>query len=447
MAIKKAGAEPLGDLAAFLEPFAELLRRSESRQTFERYVTGLLADLPRKTASDIGRALPETSGQRLQELLTNTAWEAAEMDRIRIARMIERASVGDGVLIVDDTGLPKKGTHSVGVARQYSGTLGRVDNCQVVVTTHYVDAIFDWPVTARLYLPKPWAENADRRRKAQVPRAIRFQTKGEIALDLTDEALAAGLTPRAMVADAGYGDQPLLLDGWEARGLPYVVGVEKAWMVRLAAAVEADPGEAPLPKPAGRRGRPKKPPALKDRIPAQKAHEILDALPEEAWEIVAWRNGRKGPLVKRFARVRVHRSRRRGAHHETSGWLIGERPLPGHRGDEKQYFTQGLEELTLAELVDLAHVRWVIERFYQDAKGELGLDDYEGRLWQGLHRHLALVMLAHSFITQRQSYGPETTTRGDPENPIGGSSRSTPPARGFPPKGAPKRRGAQTIRT
>ena len=437
MTIIKAGPDPLADLAAFLEPFASLLRRSESRQTLERYATGLLADLPRKTASDIGRALPETNGQRLQELLTRTAWEVAEMDAIRIAMMRERASVGDGILIVDDTGFPKKGKHSVGVSRQYSGTLGRIDNCQVVVTTHYVDAVFDWPVNARLYLPKTWTRDRGRCRKAQVPEQIAFRTKGQIALDLTDEAMAAGLAPRAAIADAGYGDQPTLLDGWEARDLPYVVAVERTASFRLAAAVDADPGDGPPPPYQGV-GRPKKPAALKDRIAQQTAEQILEALPQEAWETVAWRDGTKGPLVKRFARVRVYRTRQRAGHHESCGWLIGERPLPGRSGDHKQYFAWSLDELALA---DLAHVRWVIERFYQDAKGELGLDDYEGRLWHGLHRHLALVMLAHSFLTLHQSYGPEATARGAPAGPIHGPSRVTPPARGFPPRRPQKHRG------
>lgn len=445
MTIIKAGAEPLPDLAAFLEPFGSLLRRSESRQTLERYATGLLADLPRKTASDIGRALPQTNGQRLQELLTRTAWEAAEMDALRIGMMLERASVAGGILIVDDTGLPKKGKHSVGVARQYSGTLGRIDNCQVVVTTHYVDAVFDWPVCARLYLPKAWTQNRSRCRKAQVPEEIAFRTKGEIALDLTDEAMAAGLAPRAAVADAGYGDQPRLLDGWEARELPYVVAVERAATFRLAAAVEADRKaieERPDGPPPPRKGpgRPRKPPTLEDRVPQQTAEEMLEALPEEAWETVAWRDGRKGPLVKRFARVRVYRTRQRAGHHESCGWLIGERPLPGRSGDHKQYFAWSLEELALADLVDLAHVRWVIERFYQDAKGELGFDDYEGRLWHGLHRHLALVMLAHSFLTLHQSYGPAAAARGAPAGPIHGPSHLTPPARGFPPRRPPKHR-------
>ncbi|MCH9046194.1 MAG: IS701 family transposase [SAR324 cluster bacterium] len=426
MDIPKSGPGPLANLTSFLEPFAGLVRRSESREAMERYATGLLADLTRKTAADIGRSLPGTSSQRLQEFLTNTDWDAREMNRIRIGRMSELACVGDGVLIVDDTGFPKKGRDSVGVARQYSGTLGRVDNCQVLVTAHYVDGVFDWPVTGRLYLPESWAGDAARRAKAQVPTAVAFATKGEIALELVDEAREAGVVLRAVVYDAGYGHQSPFLNGLEARELPYAGGIEKGVHFRLAEAVEGDRGDPPAPRP-GRRGRPKKRPGLQDRIPTRAAEAIVDGLPEEAWQRVSWRNGAKGPLVKQCARVRVYRAARTGGHLASWGWLVGERPLPGHAGDPKFYFAWGLDELSLEDLVELVHLRWVIERFYQDAKGELGLDDYEGRLWPGFHRHVALVMLAHSFLTLRQSYGPAVLE----PNPLA-------PARGFPPQRAKK---------
>lgn len=404
MVVPKAGPRPLDDLETYLEPFAELVLRSESREAMERYATGLLSEVARKTASGIGRCLPNTNGQRLQEFLTRTSWEFRQMDRRRIGHMLEHASVGDGVLIVDDTGLPKKGRCSVGVARQYSGTLGRVDNCQVVVSAHYVDGVFDWPVNARVYLPEEWTEDRERCRKAHVPDRILFRTKGQIGLRLIGEALEAGLCPRAVVSDAGYGDQPSFLDGLEERQLPYLVGISTTASFRLAEQVEADPGDGPPPPYQGR-GRPRKAPTLEDRVPTEEAGAILDALPDDAWKKVAWREGSQGPLVKQAALVRVYRTGQRGKHLSTEGWLIGERPLPGRNGDEKFYFAWGLDDEDLIELIGMAHLRWVIERFYQDAKGELGLDDYEGRLWPGLHRHIALVMLAHCYLTLRQSYG------------------------------------------
>lgn len=444
MAIPKAGREPLADLEGFLGPFGELVRRSESRASMERYATGLLSDLSRKTASDMGRALPGTSDQRLQEFLTNTAWDFREMDRIRIGHMLKHASAGRGVLVVDDTGLPKKGKHSVGVGRQYSGTLGRVDNCQVVVTVHYVDGVFDWPVAGRLYLPRSWAADVERRKRARVPEDVPFRTKGEIALALIDEAREAGLDPVPVVADAGYGDQPSLLDGLEARGWPYLVALAGSVHLRLAEEVDQDPGDGPPPRST--RGRPRKAPTLADRVQPREAAEILAALPEDAWVKTAWREGMKGALVKEVARVRVHRTGLRGKHLATEGWLIGERPIQGHGGDHKQYFAWGLDALGLDDLIEVAHVRWVIERFYQDAKGELGMDDYEGRLWTGLHRHLALVMLAHSFLTLRQSYGPQIE-EGPPGTPQRSGPLSPPPARGFPPSGTKKYRRSPAHRT
>ena len=426
MALMKAGREPLAELAAFLKPFSELIARAESRQSLERYATGLLADLPRKTASGMGRSLPSTGGQRLQSFLTRAAWDAKEMDRVRIEHMLRHASVGGGVVVVDDTGFAKKGRHSVGVARQYSGTLGRVDNCQVVVSVQYVDSRFDWPVNARVYLPESWTQDRARCRKAKVPKTVRFQTKGQIALDLIDEGRAAGLIPRAVVTDAGYGDQNPFLDGLESRGLAYGAAIGVAVRFRLAQAVDADAGDPPVPTYSGK-GRPRKASSLEQRVPSLEAKTILDGVPAKAWRRVTWREGTKGPMAKQFARVRVYRSGHRGKHLGSSGWLIGERPLPGHGDERKQYLVWGLDELPLKQQASLLHVRWVVERYYQDAKGELGLDDYEGRHWPGLHRHLALVQLSHCFLTLQQQY-----------RPAGRRAKPAPLARDFPPGGPPE---------
>jgi SRSO17 transposase len=432
MAVPKAGPEPLDDLAVFLEPFSELVVRSESRQAMERYTTGLLTDLQRKNASEMGRSLPATSAQKLQEFLTRTRWGAREMDRLRIERMVREATVGAGALVIDDTGFAKKGTSSVGVARQYSGTLGRVDNCQILVSAHYVDRVFDWPLAGELYLPKIWAEDPERRRTAQVPEGVGFRTKGEIAVSLVDEARSGNVPFEVVIADAGYGDQRPFTDALEARAIPYLVGVAANTPFRLWESVEADQ-DVPPPPYSGR-GRPRKPPGLKDRIPARGAGDFFSGLPSDAWNRVAWREGSKGALVREAVRVRVYRSGLRGEPTPSSGWLVAERSL---RGDDlKYFFAWGLDDLQLEDLIELAHVRWVVERFYQDAKGELGLDQYEGRLWQGFHRHVALVMLAHCYLTLRQTYGEAALGPPDPRQQDTGKR---PPARGFPP-GRPKER-------
>lgn len=441
MAIPLAGDKPLADLAAFLAPFGHLVRRSESREALERYTTGLLSGIERKNAAGLGRSLPRTNSQKLQEFLTRTAWDPAEMDALRVEQMRADAAVGEGVLILDDTGFAKKGRASVGVARQYSGTLGRVDNCQVLVTAHYMDRVFDWPVTARLYLPQSWADDAGRRAKAGVPSAVAFATKGQIALDLVDWSQKAQVPFRWVVVDAGYGDQPALLDGLVERQIPHLVSVSRSIRFRLAEAVAQEvPDESP-PAHTGK-GRPRKPRTLADRVAAQEAASILEALPIQAWQRVAWRDGRKGPLVKEFARVPVFRTGQRGAHLPVQGWLIGERPIGQTVEGLKLYFVWGLDTVSLEEHVDLAHVRWVIERFYQDAKGELGLDHYEGRRWHGFHRHVALVMLAHCFLTLRQCYGPEVLQEELPAQSRSQRAVRRPrPPRGFPPTGKAKRCG------
>ena len=436
MTILKAAASPLDDLDEFLRPFGSLVRRAESRHAMERYTTGLLSDLRRKTASEIGRAVAGTNSQRLQEFLTRTRWDPQEMDRLRIGHMMVHASVGEGVQIVDDTGIAKKGSQSVGVARQYSGTLGRVDNCQVLVSTHYVDRVYDWPLTSRVYLPQSWVEDGERRSVAGVPAGLAFETKGEIALGLIDAGMDAGVRTRAVVADAGYGDQPPFLDGLEDRRLPYVVGVPSIARFRIADQVERYPGDEPPPPYRGI-GRPRKAKRLEDRVPVKDASSLLEGLEQDSWRIVAWRKGTRGVLRKLCTRTRVCRAGYRGTHLSSVGWLIGERPVDGDRGEVKYHFAWGMDRVGLEDIVELAHSRWIIERFYQDAKGEVGLDDYEGRLWSGFHRHVALCMLAHCYLALLQDYGSDIEEH-EPSGP-GEDHRSTEvpgPTRGFPPTAA-----------
>ena len=302
------------------------------------------------------------------------------------------------------------------------------------MTSHYVDRSFDWPITARLYLPESWSQDEARLEGAKVPRGTTFKTKGEIALDLIDAGIAAGVPTWAVVADAGYGDQPVFLNGMEARGLPYLVGVACSTRFRLAQDVASDPGPPPPPPYQGQ-GRPRRPQRLEDRLPSYEAGNLLEALPSDAWSSISWREGSKGKLAQSFLRVRVYRVGLRGKHLPTSGWLIGQRPRPGHRGEPKFFFAWGLDTLSLQDLVTLAHCWWVIERFYQDAKGELGLDDYEGRFWTGLHRHVALVMMAHCYLAWRRSNSRDESQRLERSSMSGPDEAMSPtPVTGFPPE-------------
>ena len=403
--VPKASPETLPELATYLAPFAPLFRRSTSRESVERSLTGLLTDLPRKNCDTIAAAVAGTTTERLQHLLTAATWEPQTLDQQRVTALVAQ-SPPQGLLVLDDTGLPKQGRSSVGVARQYSGTLGKVANCQVVVSAHYVAdeptsrAPVHWPLTAQLYLPEVWATDPARRAKGHVPPAGSFQTKPELALALVDQARAWGVPFAWVVADAGYGDNPTFLHGLDDRHVTYVVGISSTFGGRRPEEVRAAALELPA-RPRGR-GQPKKPrPA-----PLYEAKTVLAALPEDRWQPITWREHDDGSLDKQFAAGRVHWATG-GAQFSTShhrvctgpeGWLLGERPVPGDSGDLKWYGSNLPADTPLCRLVELAHSRWPIEQFYEDAKGECGLDHYQGRRWDGLHRHLALVMLAYSFL-------------------------------------------------
>jgi SRSO17 transposase len=415
--VPKASPETLPELATYLAPFAPLFRRSTSRASVERYLTGLLTDLPHKNCDTIAATVAGTSTERLQHLLTDAAWDPQALDQQRVQALVAQ-SPPDGLLVLDDTGLPKQGRSSVGVARQYSGTLGKVANCQVVVSAHYVAdeptsrAPVHWPLSAQLYLPEAWATDSARRTKVRVPSEVAFQTKPELALALVEQARTWGVRFAYVVADAGYGDNPTFLQGLDDRHVAYVVGISSTFGVRLPAEVRA--AALVLPSRARGRGQPKKPrPA-----PLYEAKVVLEALPEDRWQPITWREHDDNVLRKQFAAVRMHwatgGAQFSTSHHRVNtgpeGWLLGERPVPGERGDLKWYFSTLPADTPLRRLVELAHSRWPIEQFYEDAKGECGLDHYQGRRWDGLHRHLALVMLAYSFLAGQ---------RWTPTNPVG----------------------------
>jgi SRSO17 transposase len=441
--VPQASPETLPELATYLEPFAPLFRRSTSRESVERYLTGLLTDLPRKNCDTIAAAVAGTSTERLQHLLTDATWDPQGLDQQRVQALVAQ-SPRAGLLVLDDTGLPKQGRSSVGVARQYSGTLGKVANCQVVVSVHYVAdaptsrAPVHWPMTAQLSLPEAWATDAARRSKVHVPAEVVFQTKPELALTLVDRARAWRVPFAWVVADAGYGDNPTFLQGLAARQIAYVVGVSSTFGVRLPDEVHT--AALGLPSRPRGRGQPKKPrPA-----PLYEAKAVLAALPADRWQPITWREHDDVVLRKQFAAIRVHwatgGAQFSPSHHRVctgpEGWLLGERPVPGDGGEVKWYYSNLPADTPLRRLVELAHSRWPIEQFYEDAKGECGLDHYQGRRWDGLHRHLALVRLAYSFLARQ---------RWRPANPAGFSLlRGAPVLPGGPSPGAavalPRRR-------
>jgi SRSO17 transposase len=359
----------LPELQEFLGTFQVRFRRPEGAQALERYMTGLLTELPNKNCDTIAQAVPGTSEQHLQEFLTNMQWDEDDLNRQRVQKMTAEATLGDGVLVLDDTGFSKQGKASVGVARQYSGTLGKVGNCQLAVTCCYTDPQATWPVAVRLYLPQVWAEDSERRRRAHVPDGVTFQTKPEIALGLLDRARAWGVPHRCVVADADYGDNPNFLAGLEAREAAYVVGVRADFRVSLQRRATSA---------------------------IQRADQLLQDLPRWQWRTIRWRHGSKGWLRKKFVAIRSWRVSSDGRRHV--GWLLGERATRG-QPEERRYHWSNLPAATpLEELVGYAHRRYAVEQFHEEAKGEVGWDQYQGRLWAGFHRHAVTVMLAYSFL-------------------------------------------------
>jgi SRSO17 transposase len=393
-----ASPAELPELQEFLGAFHVRFRRPEGRHALERYTTGLLTELPTKNADTMAQAVPGTSAQRLQEFLTNMQWDEEDLNRQRVTKMIAEATAGDGVLVVDDTGFPKQGTASVGVARQYSGTLGKVGNCQVAVTCCYADPQAAWPVAVRLYLPQTWAQDPARRQQARVPAGVAFQTKPEIALALLDQARAWGVPHRCVAADADYGDNPNFLAGLEARQERYVVAVRTDFQVSMGHTAST---------------------------PVWRADELLYSAPRWQWRTVRWRRGTKGWLRKKFVAVRGWRVTADGNRHE--GWLVGER-APQGQPEERKYFWSNLPpETPLETLAGYAHRRHAIEQFHEEAKGELGWDQYQGRLWLGFHRHAVTVMLAYSFLAwleQRHRHTRQGRRR-DPFPPSAGPPAQT----------------------
>ena len=439
LALPKGSPDPLPELAAYLEPFPFLFRRNTSHRSLERYVTGLLSDLPRKNCETISQAVANTSLEQLQHLLTDAVWDPLALDEQRVRLLVER-SPANGVLVLDDTGLPKQGKASVGVQHQSTATLGKQGNCQIVVSAHYVvdepgrSRPLHWPINAQLYLPEVWAEDQTRCRGVRVPKAVTFASKPEVALQLVDRAQAWEVPFATIVTDAGYGI-PSFLQALDTRELSYVCSVACDFGVRLLSEMQQaevqhaeDANQTPR-----KRGQPKKP----RPGPRHDAQKITEAQVEGEWQTVEWREGSRGMLRKQFVAIRVHAGTGCARHSEThgrswtgpEGWLLGERPLPGEQGDPKWFFSNLAANTSLSRLVELAHLRWPIEQFYEDAKGECGFDHFQGRSWDGLHRHLAVVMLAYTFL-MLQSLGQEIQT-----DPAQGAS--FPPCSTDQPSGLP----------
>lgn len=380
--------EARGRLEAFLKPLLPLLGRAERRHWGAFYVQGLLLETGRKTAAGLAARMGGNV-QAVQQFVNQSPWDWRAVRRALAQEMVRQAA-GRGAWILDDTGFPKKGEHSVGVARQYSGTLGKIGNCQVAVSLNYATADGCFPIDFQLYLPQSWTEDQPRRQKAGIPADVTFQTKWQLGMAMLDMARAWGLPQAVVVADAGYGVSSDFRQGLQARGCHYVVGITS----ELTAWTETVTAQAPTYLGRGRRPR-------RDRILPKplKVSEVARGLAETAWQEISWREGTKGPLRGRFAALRVQPAHGyyQGKVTEPVGWLLIEWP-PGADAPEKFWFSNLPENTDLQELVYWAKIRWYVEQNYQQLKDELGLDHFEGRSWDGWHRHVTLTMTAFDFL-------------------------------------------------
>jgi SRSO17 transposase len=385
--------------AAYVEALGAALGHADRVAPLRSYCAGLLLPGERKSiepmAARVEPGRVQAAHQSLHHLIAKADWSDEALlavVRSHVLPAIERHGPIQA-WIVDDTGFPKKGTHSVGVARQYCGQLGKQDNCQVAVSLSVANEHASLPIAYRLYLPQAWAEDRARRGKAGVPDKLRFATKPQIALEQIRTAQADGIPPGVVLADAGYGVDTAFRDGITALGLAYVVGIQSS-------ASLWPPGQAPLPvKPWSGRGRP---PTRVGRSAEHKpvsARDLAAGLPRNAWRRVTWRQGTNAPLASRFAAVRVRPAHRdyKAATPRAEEWCLIEWPV-GEAEPTKFWLSTLPANTSRTSLVRHAMLRWRIERDYQEMKQEIGLGHYEGRGWRGFHHHATLCIAAYGFL-------------------------------------------------
>ncbi len=420
-------------LDEFLDRLVPVIGHADRHEPLRKYCTGLLLDGKNKSVEPMAARLSPSRVSAEHQSLLHFVGQARWSDEAVLREVVDfavPAVEGHGPIeawIIDDTGMPKKGKFSVGVANQYCGVLGKNHNCQVLVTLSLANETASLPMAHQLYLPESWANDLPRRRKAKVPDEVQFAKKWEIALDLIDRSLAAERAiPRGTVlADPGYGDCFLFRSGLTDRGLTYIVGVSKTTHVWR-------PGEEPLPPlPYSGKGRPPKGfRRTKEHRPVT-ANELAHALPEDAWHAVTWRQGTQGDQTSRFAAVRVRLGRRDGRSDLLlpEQWLLIEWPEDDTE-PTKYWLSTEREDLPLAELVRRAKLRWRIERDYQELKQEVGLGDYQGRGWVGFHHHVTLCIAAYGFLLAERARIPP------PQHGRESAVNVPPLPQGFRPRGS-----------
>ena len=384
------------ELERWLKPFLDRLGHKARRQMCPLYVSGLIGPGDRKSIQPMAKRLALGECDQLRHFIAAGVWDAAPLETELLVQADRLVGSGDAVLVVDDTAIPKKGTHSVGVAAQYASALGKTANCQTLVSLTLARGEVPVMLALRLFLPESWTSDQARLKRAGVPTEYRTaRTKPEVALAEIDRVIAAGVRFGCVLADAGYGLSAPFRQGLTARKLAWAVGIPRHLKVY--------PAEVRMIFPVAKRGRPRQ-----RHIPDTLSFPAEDMLAHATWHTISWRAGTKGKLKARFAAVRVRiadgppqRIRDKGQQHlpgeET--WLIGEH----RRSGEKKYYLANLPaKADLRTLAATIKARWICEQAHQQLKEELGLDHFEGRSWQGLHRHALMTMIAYAYLQHRR---------------------------------------------
>jgi SRSO17 transposase len=426
--VKKAGG-PDKRFEEYLERLGAVVGHADRGEPLRGYLIGLCLPGERKSVEPMAARVDprhvRARHQSLHHFVANAPWDDEAVLRVARDYVLEQMERHGAVAgwIVDDTGIPKKGKHSVGVVRQYCGVLGKQDNCQVAVTVTLANEAVSVPASYRLYLPEVWANDRRRRKEAVVPEQVTFKTKWQIALDQIARLCDEGLPLAPVVADAGFGVVTAFRDALTAQGLPYVVGISGETTVWR-------PGTEPQ-RPRAYRGMGRPPTRIrrtKSRRPVS-IRALAEALPTSAWQTVTWRQGTRGLMRSRFAFLRVrpaHRDEERDRAREVE-WLIIEWPR-GEAAPTKAWLSTLPADTPREQLIRLAKLRWRIERDYEELKQEIGLDHFEGRGWRGFHHHGVLCVAAYAFLAAERA-------RLSPPEPLS-FLRSAPIPRGFKTRGS-----------
>jgi SRSO17 transposase len=384
------------DLKHWLEPFVAVLGHKTRQRMCPAYIAGLIGPGDRKSVQPMAARDEVVNYDQLHHFIGGGVWDAAPLEAVLLAEADKMVGGGNAWLIVDDTALPKKGCHSVGVAPQYASSLGKTANCQSLVSITLASREVPVMVGLRLFLPETWTDDPERMTRTRVPKNRQTAlTKPEIAIEEIDRVIAAGVRFGCVLADAGYGSSGPFRQALSERGLLWAVGLSRRQNVYSA--------DVALIFPVAKAGKPRK-----YHIPDRPPVSAEAMLAGEKWQKVSWRRGTKGRLSCRFAacRVRVadgHKHRmldnRMQCMPGDEVWLVGERRATG----EQKYYVSNLPaDATIKMLAATIKARWVCEQAHQQLKEELGLDHFEGRSWTGLHRHALMTMIAYAFLQSRR---------------------------------------------